>query len=128
MNMKNTRAIERISKLLDELAAPMRLAILLSIGEQEACVCHLEATLKKRQAYISQHLMALRNAGMIRARREGRFVYYRLVNPDLLGLIRDAAQLAGVDFSLVFTPKGCDCPNCESGKPPRLILVNQTSR
>ncbi|NWG07099.1 MAG: winged helix-turn-helix transcriptional regulator [Chloroflexi bacterium] len=50
---------EQISPLLSAIASPQRIAILLAIGTGEACVCHLEASLGWRQAYISQHLMAL---------------------------------------------------------------------
>jgi ArsR family transcriptional regulator len=125
MNMKNLPPVEKISKVLELIAAPVRLGILISIGEGEACVCHLEAVLKKRQAYISQHLMALRGAGVITARRDGRFVYYRLANPALLDLIRDAARLAGADASPIVPPKGCQCPGCESaGSPGPVALHN----
>ena len=69
---------EEIVKVFENISAASRLAILLVIGEGEACVCHLEAVLGKRQAYISQHLMALRDAGIITPRRDGRFIYYRI--------------------------------------------------
>ena len=72
MNMKILRTAEKISAILEEIASPSRLVILLSIGDGEACVCHLESVLNKRQAYISQHLMALRQAGIITSRRDGR--------------------------------------------------------
>ena len=84
MNMKILRTAEKISAILEEIASPSRLVILLSIGDGEACVCHLESVLNKRQAYISQHLMALRQAGIITSRRDGRFIYYRLADPALL--------------------------------------------
>ncbi len=51
-----------ISNIFRQLSQPSRIEILLAIGEGEACVCHLEAKLGMRQAYISQHLMALRDA------------------------------------------------------------------
>lgn len=110
--MGTLQNVEKISKILEEIATPMRLAILLSIADREACVCHLEAVLKKRQAYISQHLMALRRAGIIAARREGRYVFYRLANPALLNLIRDAGRLAGVEVEWAAPGVTCECPNC----------------
>ena|SRR3990170_2065081 len=110
--MRTLDTAKKISGILEEIAAPMRLAILLSIGSGEACVCHLEAILGKRQAYISQHLMALRQAGIITARRQGRFVYYRLADPALLGLIRDAGRLAGAKVTTPLLTVACECPNC----------------
>jgi ArsR family transcriptional regulator len=56
---------EQIAAPLQAIASPQRVAILLTIGMGEACVCHLETALGWRQAYISQHLMALRKADIL---------------------------------------------------------------
>ena len=58
-------SLDKVSDLLQVISPEPRLQILLEIGEGEACVCHLEASLGYRQAYISQHLMALREAGFL---------------------------------------------------------------
>jgi DNA-binding transcriptional ArsR family regulator len=47
------------------LAHPVRLQILDMLRSGEVCVCHMEAVLGKRQAYISQQLMVLRDAGLV---------------------------------------------------------------
>jgi hypothetical protein len=65
--------------------------------------------------------MALREAGVIVARREGRFVYYSLLDPQLLELIRLAAGLSGVTGADLAggpadPPHACACPKC-SGVP-----------
>ncbi|MHB8778302.1 MAG: ArsR/SmtB family transcription factor [Anaerolineales bacterium] len=125
--MKILTAAEKISRLLEEIAAPARLAILLAIGENEACVCHLEVVLGKRQAYISQHLMALRNANIITARREGRFIYYRLANPDLLTLIRDAGRITNVDITPPSSTTTCSCPNCSDSRPGLIQLTSKAN-
>ena len=110
MNMKkDARTIGRLFKFLG--SAP-RIRILLAIDSGEACVCHLEAGLGLRQAYISQHLMALRKAGALVSRREGRFIYYRLRDPRLLELVEAAAQLTGVEFAPIRLPDDCACPAC----------------
>lgn len=107
-----------IAALLRTLGQPERLKILLAIGQQEACVCHLEAALGLRQAYISQHLMALRQAGLVTARRDGRNIYYRLEDPSLLSFIRLAGEQAGLDqaqmsrASIPSLPPNCPCPHC----------------
>jgi DNA-binding transcriptional ArsR family regulator len=128
MNMKK-QPIDKISQQiaapLEAIASPQRIAILLSIGRGEACVCHLEATLGWRQAYISQHLMALRKADILQVRREGRYIYYRLANASLLDLMLDTARLSGLDpetiSPLINTSKNpsCECPNCA----PALIAI-----
>jgi DNA-binding transcriptional ArsR family regulator len=116
---------EKISTPLAAIAAPQRIAILLAIGYGEACVCHLEAALGWRQAYISQHLMALRKADILQDRREGRYVYYRLKNASYLDLITASAALSGLSAeavsSIVNTQiyPSCECPQCA----PALISV-----
>jgi ArsR family transcriptional regulator len=114
-----------LSGFLQALSSPSRLEIILAIGTSEACVCHLEAVLGQRQAYISQHLMALRDAGLIINRREGRYIYYRLRDPKILGFLRQAAVQAGISgpvMDRLLTPTAypaCSCPKCQ----PELISL-----
>lgn len=109
---------EQIAAPLEALASPQRIAILLAIGQGEACVCHLESALGWRQAYISQHLMALRKADILEDRREGRYVYYRLKNSSYLHLITAAADVSGLSVETMImlintqTYPACECPNC----------------
>lgn len=102
-----------LSELFQALSVAPRIEILLAIGENEACVCHLEAALGYRQAFISQHLMALREADLLQTRREGRFIYYRLADQRLLELITRAGELLGQPVSQpplrLFS---CECPHC----------------
>ena len=116
------KSADEIAAILKTISQPTRLAILLAIGEGEACVCHLEAILGKRQAYISQHLMALRRADVLLDRRDGRFVYYRIADPSLLGLVRSAGHLAGVDIDVPPITTACECPHCSEQKPGYLAL------
>src|SRR5512147_168720 len=121
MNMKK----QSIPKISEQIAAPLtaiassqRIAILLAIGIGEACVCHLETALGWRQAYISQHLMALRKADILQDRREGRYIFYRLKDASLLDLITASAQVCGLAgetvFELINTQRypSCECPHC----------------
>ena len=109
--------ILQVSELLQVVSPQTRLEIILAIGMGEACVCHLEAVLKQRQAYISQHLMALREAGVISARREGRYIFYRLERPAVLALVQQAMRIAGqspdaLQESMRLAAQGCNCPTC----------------
>lgn len=106
------KGIRQMSKLFKALASPARLRILMVIGEDEACVCHLEAVLGYRQAYISQQLMALRQAGLLETRRDGRFVFYRLSKPELITIIQGAADLVDAKFDQLTTMSSCCCPSC----------------
>ena len=126
MNMKRDtipQLAEQIAAPLEAIASPQRIAILLTIGKGEACVCHLEAALGWRQAYLSQHLMALRKANVLTDRREGRYIYYRLTNASLLDLITTTATISGLSTESVSALThfqmnlSCECPQCltESG-------------
>jgi ArsR family transcriptional regulator len=114
--MTNISSIEQVAALLQTIGQESRLQILLAIGEGETCVCHLEAMLGLRQATLSQHLMALREAGVVTDRRAGRYIFYRLRNPTLLGLVRQAAQLQGNPLPSLSPSPDCDCPNCSKTK------------
>jgi ArsR family transcriptional regulator len=119
MNILSKKNRKSISKLLNSLSKPARVQILLAIGEDEACVCHLESVLGYRQAYISQHLMALRAAGILETRRDGRFIFYKLRDKRILGLIQNAGAIAGIPDRDLRPVKniekipGCNCPSCQ---------------
>jgi ArsR family transcriptional regulator len=110
--MKDFDNLNQISAILKTISHPSRLAILLAIREGETCVCHLEKMLGWSQSHISQQLMVLRKAGIVAARRERRFVHYRLIDPALLDLINRAAQLKRIALPVLQPPTGCDCSNC----------------
>jgi DNA-binding transcriptional ArsR family regulator len=112
--MMNISSIDQIASLLQTIGHPARLKILLAIGDNEACVCHLEATFGWRQAYLSQHLMALRQVGLVTDRRESRFIFYRLANPRLLGVLREIAEIQSISLPKLSPSLACDCPNCTS--------------
>lgn len=118
---------KQIASPLSAIASPQRIAILLAIGTGEACVCHLEAMLGWRQAYISQHLMALRKADILQDRREGRYIFYSLKDASLLDLITASATLTGISTETVTTlintqtTPSCECPHCVS------VLIPSTS-
>jgi DNA-binding transcriptional ArsR family regulator len=116
-------AYEGQAKLLKVLANPARLQILEILREDEHCVCHLEAVLGLRQAYVSQQLMLLREAGLVVDRKEGLRVYYRVQDPGIYGILDVARSIVSRQaqkkgLSLRFTlpnkarPHACNCPKC----------------
>jgi ArsR family transcriptional regulator len=124
---------EQIAAPLQAIASPPRVAILLAIGRGEACVCHLEAALGWRQAYISQHLMALRKADVLSDRREGRYVFYRLKDASLFDLVLASARLSGIPAESVSalsntqTNPACECPQCSPAVIPMRSLKVKTT-
>jgi DNA-binding transcriptional ArsR family regulator len=103
---------EQLAEFFKGLAHPTRLQILDLLREAEMCVCHIEASLNKRQAYVSQQLMTLREAGLVESRREGLQVYYRLAHPqiaELLNLMLGTTRQTGIQ-----RVDGCPCPTCST--------------
>lgn len=116
---------EKISKLFSLIGQPARVQILVILGAQEACVCHLEAVLGMRQASISQHLMILRKAGLVSSHRDGRNIFYHLSRPEVIDVIQQTTSLAGLTpqalTALTVRPvPGCPCPQCNPGMDPQL--------
>ncbi len=60
------------------LSDPTRLRLLSLMKDREVCVCYLQEVLKTNQPKISRHLAYLRKAGLVEARREGKWAHYRL--------------------------------------------------
>ncbi len=108
-------AYQTQSELLKVLSHPTRLVILDILRDGEQCVCHMEATLKLRQAYISQQLMILKQAGLIKSRREGLNLYYRVVKPEVFAVLDSAIAVTGVPPrppKHIHANDQCPCPKC----------------
>lgn len=108
-------AYEAQSNLLKTISHPTRLAILGILRSGEQCVCHMEAALGLRQAYISQQLMLLKDAGLVEPRRDGLNLYYRVIKPQVFAVLDTLNAVTGI------TPKvtehkhantECPCPKC----------------
>ncbi|MGB7872971.1 MAG: metalloregulator ArsR/SmtB family transcription factor [Anaerolineales bacterium] len=102
-------------KALKALSHPARLAILEILRGGEQCVCHLEAILGLRQAYISQQLMTLRDAGLVQDRRDGWNNYYRVIRPEIFNVLDAVRQMVGNPAAEPgVSPVACACPNCRA--------------
>jgi ArsR family transcriptional regulator len=77
------------------LADHTRLRLLNLMGDDEVCVCFLVEALKLTQPKISRHLAYLRRAGIVASRRDGKWMHYRLTQPNdsyaagMLSAVRD---------------------------------------
>jgi ArsR family transcriptional regulator len=71
-----------VDLLFRALADPTRLRLLNLIADREICVCYFVEILGISQPKISRHLAYLRRAGIAAARRQGRWMHYRLVTPQ----------------------------------------------
>ena len=123
INAESPQAPEKkIAQVIQLIGQPNRIRILLAIGKRDVCVCHLEAVLGQRQAMISQHLMHLREAGLVIGERCGHYMFYRLADPDLIDLIRSIGSMVGeavwIEAALsTDRVPGCTCPECSNDSP-----------
>ncbi|MEI7643316.1 MAG: metalloregulator ArsR/SmtB family transcription factor [Chloroflexales bacterium] len=106
---------EQLAAIFKALAHPTRIAILDLLRHSEECVCHLEAILGKRQAYISQQLAILRAAQIITDQRDGMNIFYRVVRPEIYPLLDAARVVRGVPMvaqTVRVRRESCPCPKC----------------
>src|SRR5262252_7746175 len=78
MSNRQKRDLEKVFKAL---ADRTRLRLLNLMAAGEVCVCYFVEVLGTNQPKISRHLAYLRRAGIVAARREGKWMHYRIVQP-----------------------------------------------
>ena len=112
---KKIRAYDLQAEIFKVLTHPARLAILDILRDGEHCVCHMEAWLGYRQAYISQQLSVLRQAGMIRDRRDGWNIYYQIADERIYKVLDQVREMTGSKaFDLKSPSSICTCPKCSA--------------
>jgi ArsR family transcriptional regulator len=78
MAVSTHHATERAIELFHALSDETRLGIIELLRKGERCVCELTDTLDAAQSRLSFHLRVLKDAGIVRDRKDGRWVYYEL--------------------------------------------------
>lgn len=102
MRAEIERSTRDLLPVLQALADPSRLRILLMLRQREQCVCHLTDALGLSQGTVSHHMGVLKRAGLVRDRRDSsdaRWVYYSL-DPSAQGfgqLLADLLDTSRVD-------------------------------
>ena len=78
------RTIERVSRLFSALSDPTRLKILHALTvTEELCVCDLAALAELSVSAVSHQLRLLRDRDLVRARRDGRMVFYSVADDHI---------------------------------------------
>jgi len=92
----------KVSSAFHALSDPTRLELINRLAGGEQCVCELTDALKTGQSRLSFHLKVLKDAGLIQDRREGRWMYYMLVEEafeEVEELIRTLRKGVSVNLS-----------------------------
>jgi DNA-binding transcriptional ArsR family regulator len=75
--------IQKNANIIKALGDPTRLKIVYLLEHGELCACEIIAALDKPQPTVSHHLNLLKNAGLLKWRKEGVWIHYKLSNPTL---------------------------------------------
>jgi ArsR family transcriptional regulator, arsenate/arsenite/antimonite-responsive transcriptional repressor len=92
-----------LDQLFRALGDPTRLRLLNLMAGQEVCVCYFTEVIGAPQPKISRHLAYLRKAGIVAARREGKWMHYRLAapsNPHTASILKSVVEALQQDKAL----------------------------
>jgi DNA-binding transcriptional ArsR family regulator len=78
---------DKVSETFKALAHPARLKIVTGLLKDECNVAQIQKVLRLPQSTISQHLKTLRNAGIIKGRREGAKTCYRVIDAQVRKIV-----------------------------------------
>jgi ArsR family transcriptional regulator len=101
-----------LALLFATLSDPTRLRLLNLLDGREVCVCYFVEILGQSQPKISRHLAYLRRAGVVAARREGKWMHYKIVMPRHAG----AAKILRETLSVIRKEKAMRTDLARLGK------------
>lgn len=90
--MVSVEKAQRMAEFFSLLGDPNRLRILSALAQREFCVCDLAAALEMSESAVSHQLRSLRAMRLVRYRKQGRKVFYRLLDRHVLDLYRSVAE------------------------------------
>jgi ArsR family transcriptional regulator len=120
---ETSKPLEKVEHLMHALADSTRLRLLSMMRNQEICVCYFTAVLDAPQPTVSRHLSYLRSKGLVEARREGKWMHYRLLKPAEKALsqaLNQVLEAAATDPQVQADSKRLKSACCD---PKRLIGI-----
>jgi len=89
---KNVTAAEGLARFFKALGDETRIKIIYSLAQEELCVCDVSQILGTSVAAVSHHLRLLKNMGLAKSRKQGKMVFYSLVDPCIKIIINTALK------------------------------------
>jgi len=86
--------VDEVLAVASALGDRSRLRAFLALRRTELCVCQLTELLVLAPSTVSRHLAILKQAGLVRCRKEGRWIFYRALGEDAPRAVRKAAAWA----------------------------------
>ena len=90
--MLSDKVAQRVAETFKVLGDTTRVKILRALSTQELCVCDVSAVVGMGQSAVSHQLRALRNARLVKYRREGKMVWYSLDDEHIAGLLAQGIE------------------------------------
>lgn len=120
----STRAAEALAATFSVLGDPTRVRLLDALAmAQELCVCDLAALVDSSESAVSHQLRLLRSLRLVRSRRAGRLVFYRLDDDHIRSLLdqgrRHIEEQTGPEEARRDAPVSAPPPATRAGVPPR---------
>jgi len=91
-NVPNSNTLQSMTDIFKALGDPSRLKIVTALSACELCVCDLAAVCGSSESAVSHQLRILRNLKIVRYRREGKIVFYRLDDDHVRSLITQSLE------------------------------------
>ena len=111
------------AKLFRGLGDPARLLVLETLRSGPRCVTDLLETTTLLQPNLSMHLACLRECGLVRAQRSGRFVYYELADQAVAKLLTSGEQVLARVAAQIEA-----CPRYEVNRKARMAGARRIAR
>jgi DNA-binding transcriptional ArsR family regulator len=92
------KEIEEEAEIFKAMADPCRLKILMLLREGELCVCEIMVGLNRPQSTTSHHLSILKDAGLIKERKDGRWSRYRLSEGAVIEILNQVKLMKDAKF------------------------------
>jgi|SRR3990170_3505032 len=86
---RDKEVLKKRSKFFKAFADETRLRILRLLGTREMCVCEVMVALDLTQPTASHHLGLLENVGLVTSRKDGKWVFYKISEPNVVNLLLD---------------------------------------
>jgi DNA-binding transcriptional ArsR family regulator len=83
----DNKSLKKHSKIFKALSDPTRLRIIRLLSTRDMCVCEIMVALDLTQPTASHHLSILENVELVKYRREGKWIFYGLLNPEILSYL-----------------------------------------
>lgn len=92
MTVRTDPETSGLASVFHAASDPTRLALLRFVLHEEHCVTQCVEQTGRGQGAVSKHLATLAETGLVRARRQGRFTYYQVTDPDAVVTLLAAAE------------------------------------